>query len=164
MMICPRCSQPKAQLLGENRGIEICRACYDKLEPLATDARKGLIELGWFGDMPPADPLAASSQTRDRLIRWLRDCQELLAEPDEVPELEALIASLAASSSPAPKLCEHWRTTKLNCDEFNSVVGRTHQLLEAIELALTFHQTTHIHAILRDALNPPLPPAPKEPT
>lgn len=50
------------------------------------------------------EPLAASSPQCDRLIRWLRDCQELLAEPDEVPELETLIASLAGpASSPAPR-------------------------------------------------------------
>lgn len=41
-----------------------------------------------------------TNEQRDRIVRWLRECQALLAEPAEVPELEALIAVVAAQASP----------------------------------------------------------------
>lgn len=43
-----------------------------------------------------------SSEQRDRIVRWLRECQALLAEPTEVPELEALIATLVAAQASPP--------------------------------------------------------------
>lgn len=68
-----------------------------------TDERKGLIELGWFGEMPPSDPIAASASPRPD--GWLDGEIELtalvLAQPD--CDVKAVLRGFAEWILAAPK-------------------------------------------------------------
>lgn len=99
---------PERRLAMTTKETAIVQALVDKLDVIVpivdgyvvmTHIRSGgqytgpnlIAELAAVKELVAAQ---ASPEQRDRIVRWLRECQELLAEPTEVPELEELIAAL----------------------------------------------------------------------